>query len=93
MTDGKWLIELNHLETTYNDKRWKFRNKFKRYIRCNPYTDNYSEEELIQDLKEIAEIRKQMKELSKNNDFKKENKAQYHMNKDDFFFTASRPIW
>ena len=93
MTDGKWLIELKNLESKYNNKRWNFRNKFKRYIRNNPYSKNYTEEELIKDLSELADIRKKMMQISSDNSFKYDNENMYHLNRDDFFFTASKPVW
>ena len=93
MTDGQWLIELKSAESKYNEKRWEFRNKFKRYIRTNPYSDKYSEEDLIEDLKELAVLRNKMKDISKNNSFRSDREQAYRMNNDDFFFTASNPIW
>ena len=70
MTNGEWLIQLNQLESEYNKRRWNFRNKFKRYTRCSPYEKNYTEEELIKDLTKLAEIRNELKELSKTHNFK-----------------------
>ena len=93
MTDGQWLVDLRNLESQYNNKRWNFRNKFKRYIRNNPYSEKYTEEELIKDLQELSELRNKMKDFSKNNNFKGSNEHMYHLNRDDFFFTASKPTW
>lgn len=91
MTDGEWLIELRHIESIYNKKRWDFRNKFKRYIRMNPYADQYSENELIEDLNELNKLRTQMKEISKSNNFKGDHPENYHSISDKYFSRASKP--
>lgn len=92
VTDGEWLIDLNKLESEYNKRRWNFRNKFKRYIRCNPYETNFTEEELIDDLKKLGDIRNQMKELSKTHNFKGSRPAPVK-NNDLFSSRAAVPVW
>ena len=93
MTDGKWLIDLKNLESEYNNRRWNFRNKFKRYIRNNPYSDKYTEEELIQDLEKLKTVREKMKKLSKENNFKDEHRKLYTKDATDFCMRAANPVW
>lgn len=93
MTNGEWLVELRHLESQYNEKRWQLRNHFKRFVRNNPFSDKYTEEELITELEELSRIRKEMKKLSKDNNFKDEHDSLYHHKPDDFTFIASNPVW
>ena len=92
MTDGEWLVELRHTESIFNKKRWDFRNKFKRYIRINPYSDQYSEDELINDLNELKEIRSKMKDISRKNNFKGDYQPTYRSNSDIYFNRAAKPI-
>lgn len=92
MTDGQWLIELRRFESEYNKKRWEFRNKFKRYIRINPYSDKNSEDDLIKDLEELKTLREQMKTYSRNNNFKSSSDYKYRMNDDVYLNRAAKPI-
>ena len=93
MIDGDWLLELNKLESEYNKRRWNFRNKFKRFVRCNPYESGFSEIDLIKDLEEMHRVREEMKDLSHNHNFKHDRSHQIKLNDDIFSSRASKPVW
>lgn len=92
MTDGQWLIDLRHKESIYHEKRWNLRNKFKRYFRMNPYEKRAFEDELIDDLVELRQLRDEMKDISNNNNFKSENDYHYRASSDEYFNRAAKPI-
>lgn len=63
---GEWKLHLNTLEAEYYMKRVLFYNSVERYYRQSPYGSYVSEDDLINNLENLKQLRIQMQDVSKN---------------------------